>query len=310
LDLRADFHGALDLDKHLLMPENQTVPRSGLFSCKACRLEEKVANSDEEYLNIIVNAIQVCSHYKPKLGRGEGRGYSLEEFQGLYQADSFYNWFGLDNSLMYAAHKAAGGMTSIYRQIGIGGEHLFRKILQDQLNLSETDSTWSYEIPVLGRSRKRKLSLDGRIPLDMIQDIDVRNRIWEWIRDMTTFLDVDHHVSNALSGAVFEIRQGYKSKDSKRQNADLANASTAYTKTYFPCIVVLSSQIDADIMYRYQAAKWGILVGIMGADDPTKSTYDFMKSIIGYDLAGFFKRNSEKLTLEVENVLNALLLKG
>ena len=142
-----------------------------------------MANSDEEYLNIIVNAIQVCSHYKPKLGRGEGRGYSLEEFQGLYQADSFYNWFGLDNSLMYAAHKAAGGMTSIYRQIGIGGEHLFRKILQDQLNLSETDSTWSYEIPVLGRSRKRKLSLDGRIPLDMIQDIDVRNRIWEWIRD-------------------------------------------------------------------------------------------------------------------------------
>ena len=269
-----------------------------------------MAHSDEEYLNIIVNAIRVCSHYKPKLGRGEGRGYSLEEFQGLYQADSFYNWFGLDNSLMYAAHKAAGGMTSIYRQIGIGGDHLFRKILQDQLNLSETDSTWSYEIPVLGRSRKRKLSLDGRIPLDKIQDIDVRNRIREWIRDMATFLDVDNHVSNALPGAVFEIRQGYKSKDSKRQNADLANASTAYTKTYFPCIVVLSSQIDADIMYRYQAAKWGVLVGIMGADDPTKSTYDFMKSIIGYDLAGFFKRNSEKLTLEVENVLNALLLKG
>ena len=72
---------------------------------------------------------------------------------------------------------------------------------------------------------------------------------------------------------------------------------------------MLSSQIDADIMYRYQAAKWGILVGTVGRDDPTKSTYDFMKSIIGYDLAGFFNRNSEKLKQEVENVLNALLLK-
>jgi len=30
----------------------------------------------------------------------------LQEFQALYQADPFYNWFGLDNPLMYAAHKA------------------------------------------------------------------------------------------------------------------------------------------------------------------------------------------------------------
>jgi len=31
----------------------------------------------------------------------------------MYRSDPFYNWVGLDNPLMYAAHKAAGGMTSI-----------------------------------------------------------------------------------------------------------------------------------------------------------------------------------------------------
>lgn len=47
-----------------------------------------------------------------------------------------------------------------------------------------------------------------------------------------------------LKGAVFEVRQGYKSKDAKRQNADIANAAAAYTQAYLPCVVMLSSQID------------------------------------------------------------------
>jgi hypothetical protein len=34
----------------------------------------------------------------------------------MYGADPFCSWVGLDSPLMYAAHKAAGGMTSVYRQ--------------------------------------------------------------------------------------------------------------------------------------------------------------------------------------------------
>ena len=48
-------------------------------------------------------------------------------------------------------------------------------------------------------------------------------------------LDVDENVFENLAGTIFEVRQGYKSKDSKRQNADIANAVTAYTKGLFPC---------------------------------------------------------------------------
>lgn len=74
----------------------------------------------------------------------------MSEFQDLYQNDPFYEWFGLANPLMYAAHKAAGGMTSVYRQIGIGCERLFRAILRDCLDLSAEDVKWSYEIPTAG----------------------------------------------------------------------------------------------------------------------------------------------------------------
>jgi len=90
-------------------------------------------NKDADYPRILVDAVRVCADYRPKLGHGAKQGYSLAEFRSLYGGDPFYAWMGLDNPLMYAAHKAAGGMTSIYRQIGIGCENLFRQILMDTL---------------------------------------------------------------------------------------------------------------------------------------------------------------------------------
>lgn len=95
---------------------------------------------------------------------------------------------------------------------------------------------------------------------------------------------VDQRVFKSLTGTVFEVRQGYKSKDSKRQNADIANAAVAYTKAYLPCAVILSSQIDNDILVRYRMEKWSIITGIVGLNNPLISTYDFMRDIIGYDL--------------------------
>lgn len=125
---------------------------------------------DERYLKIVLDPIRVCAHYKPKFGQGSaGGGLTMGQFQELYQSDSFYTWFGLDNPLMYAAHKAAGGMTSVYRQIGIGCEKLFRTILQDAFELTATDVVWSYEVP-LPSGKTRTLRLDGRVPLDKIRD--------------------------------------------------------------------------------------------------------------------------------------------
>ncbi len=104
-----------------------------------------------------------------------------------------------------------------------------------------------------------------------------------------------------------QVRQGYKSKDSKRQNADIANAATAYVNAYLPCAVILSAQIDGDILSRYRGEKWACLTGLVGLNNPLVSTYDFMREVIGYDLAAFFERNSTTLRTEIDNVLRALL---
>jgi hypothetical protein len=56
---------------------------------------------------------------------------------------------------------------------------------------------------------------------------------------------VDPKIFASLTGTIFEVRQGYKSKDSKRQNADIANAATAYTKAYFPCALYFQIKLIA-----------------------------------------------------------------
>ncbi|MGC9985099.1 MAG: hypothetical protein ABSF35_15905 [Polyangia bacterium] len=264
------------------------------------------STADQRYLQTLIDPIRVCASYKPKMGQGVNAGLSLEEFQALYRADPFYAWYGLDHPMMYAAHKAAGGMTSVYRQIGIGVERLFRLLLQDHLGLSVAESEWSYETKSSG-GKSRTLHLDGRIELDAVSDPAARRRVKGWMNAAAVELGVAAAVRRSLKGAVFEVRQGYKSKDSKRQNADIANASTAYTRAYLPCVVVLSTQIDTDIVTRYRNEQWAILIGSVTEPSPILSTYSFIREVVGFDLTSFFSRNSSTLRTEVDRVLHALL---
>jgi len=224
--------------------------------------------------------------------------------QQLYRSDTFYEWFGLDNPLMYAAHKAAGGITSVYRQIGTGCEEIFREIIQDRLGLEPDQIRWSYATTRQGRAQK--LALDARIALADIPSPRRRLAMRRWLRRACGIVGVANEIADVLKGAVFEVRQGYKSKDSKRQNADIANAATAYAQGYLPVVVMLSSQIDNDIATRYEHEKWLILRGILhGAS--WQSTYAFCHDVLGYDLAGFFQAHSPQIKASVEKTLKTLL---
>jgi hypothetical protein len=156
------------------------------------------------------------------------------------------------------------------------------------------------------RRRTRKLYLDGRIPVVEIGDAGRRSAVLGWLKDAAAACGVSEDTTEVLKGAVFEVRQGYKSKDSKRQNADIANATHAYASLYLPVMVLLSTQIDSDIEERYVRSRWLVLKGSL-AGSPLDSTYVFSHEVLGYDLAGFFKRNSKKIKGEVKAIIKALL---
>ncbi len=264
------------------------------------------AAADSKYLNLLLNRVMVCKAYKPAFG--QGKAVSLADFRQLYGADPFYGWLGLNHPLVYAAHSAAGGITSLYRQIGLGCEELFRQIVQDCLALTDAQVRWAYAVEAADGS-SRRLSLDARIQLSDVTHVTKRDNIRQWLCQAASQLHVTPEIANALKGIVFEVRQGYKSKDSKRQNADVANAATAYTQGYLPVLLVLSTQIDSDVVERYRQARWLILQGWL-TESALISTYAFSREILGYDLAGFFARNETALQAGIADVLKILLQTG
>lgn len=256
------------------------------------------------YLEILLEPLRKCAAYKPGFGRSRGTGTSLDEFTALYGQDPLYHWIGLDSDLMYAAHKAAGGMTSIYRQLGIGCERLFREILRRSLGLADDEITWGYKIDA-GEGRSQTLTLDARIDADFLRDALDRERFAGWLNRVGTEIGVDP-AARGLRGAVFEVRQGYKSADSKRQNADLRSGVRAYADGYFPVVMLFSRQLNQAVEHRYREAGLLVLVGTLYGND-TQSSYSFCRDVVGFDAGQFFERNADRLRGEFVAVLQALL---
>lgn len=259
--------------------------------------------NNDKLVELFVAPLQECLDYKPHLGDSSKKnGFSVDEFLTMYGQDPFYSWIGLDSPYMYAAHKAAGSMTSIYRQIGIGCERLFRQIIFEQTGYADYSSAlWSYDTTTKA-GKTKTLSLDARLEVKDINNAAVRENVEQWIHDYQVDLDVD---VRKLKGAVFEVRQGYKSKDSKRQNADLDNAAVAYSKSYLPVFTVFSAQIDNDIAIRYRNGKCGILAGNL-QNSPISSLFAFCNDVLLFDLQYFFEKNSSFIKSSVNHVLKTL----
>ncbi|MCS7037874.1 MAG: hypothetical protein RMJ33_13025 [Saprospiraceae bacterium] len=256
------------------------------------------------YIEVFLEPIRKCRYYRPKFGYSQhSEGVTLEEFAQIYGADPFYSWIGLNSRLLYAAHKAAGGMTSVYRQIGVGCERLFREIIMDTAGYADPSfAQWSYEVKT-GEGRVRVHSLDARLEFSAIKNASLQSRLYLWLSEYCRELGVQQPPVN---GVVFEVRQGYKSKDSKRQNADIDNATVAWANSYLPVFAIFSAQIDADVVLRYRNSRCGILVG-SNSIDPGVSLFAFCKEVLGYDLAQFFQENTEYFRAEIDDTLKALL---
>ena len=260
--------------------------------------------ADARFIETFLEPIRVCSNYRPAFGQSGSDGIDLPTFQELYGGDPFYAWIGLDDPLVYTAHKTAGGLTSVYRQIGVGTERLLREIIRDTLGLDETQTAWRYQY---GKPDGKKgiHILDARISLGDLDEVR-RQLLTEWIFSVGPHIGLNAVKLRRINGVVFEIRQGYKSADSKRQNADLRFGMSAYQEGLLPAFMILSRQVSETVIGRYKNNNMAVMTGIL-TNDPQASTFAFFKQVIGYDLAAFFKRNTETLKTEVLRIVHALL---
>lgn len=259
---------------------------------------------DPEYVRILLTPLAECTHYQPAFGQAASDGIDLPQFQALYGGDPLYHWIGLDSDLMYAAHKAAGGMTSIYRQLGIGCERLLRQVIQDHLCLTNEQVAWSYQYDK-GNGQMATHTLDARIEIADIVNSSRRKIVKSWINESALGLGLPQSRAVSLTGAAFEIRQGYKSADSKRQGADLRFGLRAYNDVnLLPVICIVSTQASDIVCRRYRDARLLVLLGTTGGD---LSTFVFFRDVVGYDLAMFFERNSTQIRKQFTAIIKQLL---
>jgi hypothetical protein len=259
---------------------------------------------DSKYREIFLEPIRKCFEYRPAFGQGSSSGLSLSDFEELYGQDSFYSWLGLDQPMVYAAHKAEGGLTSVYRQIGIGSERLFRSIIRDELLLDERQLDWSYEY-------SKPTGAPGIHTLDAkIQSSDLsgasHNRFTSWLAEAGKAVANQSEEPSMQLGVIFEVRQGYKSADSKRQNADLRFGVRAYQAGYLPAFAIMSTQVSEPILLRYRNDGMLVLTGEL-SNDPTISTFAFFNQVVGFDLVAFMQRNTSEFKNEIGAVIGKLL---
>ncbi len=260
--------------------------------------------SDESLFEIFLEPVRKCARYRPAFGQGRTEnGLDLEAFTALYGGDPFYAWIGLNDPAVYAAHRAAGGMTSLYRQIGVGSERLVRRVFEADFGLSPSDLDWSYTYKK-ANGKDAVHTLDVKLIVADLQPSHA-SRVQQWLRSAAEQL-LPESDKTSLRGAVFEVRQGYKSADSKRQNADLRFGMRAYQEDLLPVVLVLSSQVSAPVISRYRADGMLVLTGVLGRGS-LWSSFDFFREVVDYDLQGFFSRNSKALKAEVTRLVQILL---
>lgn len=264
--------------------------------------KDSVIGWDDTYREILLSPIRTCVEYLPKMGGADG--VDLERFKRYYGNDPLYHWMGFDSSLMFAAHKAAGGMTSLYRQLGIGVERLFRHILMDSFGLTESEANWSYTY-TKPNGKQATRYLDGMLDYKIIGSKGVRDKqiVIDWVDEARRYLGIEI----PIKGAVFEVREGYKSADSKRQNGDLDNLSQALKRGYLMTMTIMSLQVNQSVRSRYQDGGLLVLIGDAASNNPLQSSYAFLRDVAGYDLVSFFERNTDEIRRETSRILENLL---
>ena len=242
-----------------------------------------MTDREQAYLGALLAPLVVTRNYRPLLG--QARPQSPADFAALYGADPLYRAAGLDAPAVYAAHRVAGGMTSVYRQLGLGARQLARAVLRDAFGIPEGEATWV----------ARGQDLGCLVPVVPGRPRYAALRAWT------------ERVGRGSLGLAIEVRQGMKTGDARRQHSYVeANAADARGRGRRPVLMLFSNQAHERAIEGYRDAGWWVLRGDPQADE-FAGTFAFFREVAGFDLAGFLEANHAAIAARVGGVVAGLL---
>lgn len=201
-----------------------------------------------------------------------------------FRADPTWPHFGFDTQEFLQYQAVGNYYTAIFRKIGDLFEGVIKELVQSKLGINREDQKHEFEIVVDGVTQHR--SLDVAIDLNKIDDISVRTRVASALFKLTG--------DDSPDATVIELRGCYMIGDSKRINADEHAAKAARTAGLSPVMLIFCSTSLPSPVKRLRKS-WSLFEGV--------ESYDFVKTVTGFDLQRFF----QEISPDLKNVTDQLI---
>lgn len=247
---------------------------------------------DQILFDKIMDHLAKIKDYVP--GPVKKAGGAKDKLVERYAQDPLYSIFGLDSVEYIAATLSGGTVTSIHRKLGDIYEDTVTTIFVHQLGLSYEDVSYSASITSGDATEDR--SADAYLQFDRLRPDD-RTRIEQWCQEELLKLTSSPRIT--LIGVGMEVRHCYATGDSKRAQADEAMGRHFLLSGVLPVIPFFCNQSNPSIIRRYkQRSIWVIKEGI--------ESYNSIRSLSGFDMYDFMRRNREDFRKPVIDLLRSL----
>ena len=221
-------------------------------------------------------------------------GGTKVKLQDRYSQDPLYSIFGLDSVEYIMATLAGGSVTSIHRKLGDIYEDAVTTIFVHRLKLAYEDVIYSASIQSGDAPEDR--SADAYLQFDKLKARD-RARIESFCNRELMKLTSSPKVT--LVGVGLEVRHCYATGDSKRAQADEAMGRHFLLSGILPIVPFFCNQSNPSIIRRYKERSiWVVKEGI--------ESYNLIRSLSGYDMFDFMRRNRDDFRRPVVEFLGSL----
>ena len=203
-----------------------------------------------------------------------------------FSADPTWPHFGFATQEFLQYQAVGNYYTAIFRKIGDLFEGVIQEIVQTQLGISKSEQKHEFELVVDGVTQHR--SLDVAIDVMKIQDVSKRKKVTATLEKLTG--------DKSPKATVIELRGCYMIGDSKRINADEHAAKAARSAGLSPVMLIFCSTSLTSPVKRLRKS-WNLFEGT--------ESYDFVRSVTGFDLQAFF----QEISPDLKSVTDKLLAK-
>lgn len=217
-----------------------------------------------------------------------------KEVEKEIKSDALYGLLFRDISEFYVQSVLGGRITtSLHRNFGDIVEMSVREIFKSAFDLDDQLAQSSFTLKSIEKRSTR--TTDVTLPYTALEEKTVgRLRAFHEQLCKRHRRDVEG-LHATCKGVGYEVRQCYKSNDSKRRTADIDMSHLLANKGLAPVMLIFCSSSSASIIQDYnRLSKWLILEGT--------AAFEYVNDVTGFNYRAYLDSKIEKLAPQLRSL--------